>query len=438
MRLLIAFLLGTVLGVAPVAVAQEVNPEDEIIPQVTLAEALSAATNLDPQYVQALYEIGNAQWVKRAAFTSFIVPAVSLQTTATEFSTEIFNVGIGAPSSRIVDARVNFSLNLMGSGSKIYNYKAATAGYESATAGETQQRFRAALDTEADYYDALAQEELTRVARQAVERAEEQMGVTRARVLAGAAVHSDSLQQLLELTRTQVDLIRQEALLRVSRYQLGRRVGSDGPVAPAPLDTLPAPVLPISQQEAIAEARGSSPTAVVARADARAAEANYTSTWTSYLPQLNLFGQYSAFDESFFPSGTTRSAIGLSLDVPLWNDGQREIEMARAQTAREVAKVQRNDTERALGRDVVEAYQAYESARAATDLASRGVVVARENLRVQEQRYRAGATTIIQLVDAQVALTEAQAGLVQSRFTTRLALAGLEAILGRRLFEVPQ
>jgi outer membrane protein TolC len=82
---------------------------------------------------------------------------------------------------------------------------------------------------------------------------------------------------------------------------------------------------------------------------------------------------------------------------------------------------------------MAEAYLAYNTARASAELAANAVLVARENLRVQEERYRAGATTIIDLIVAQVDLTEAEVGLVQARFTTRLARAGVEAILGRRL-----
>jgi outer membrane protein TolC len=58
--------------------------------------------------------------------------------------------------------------------------------------------------------------------------------------------------------------------------------------------------------------------------------------------------------------------------------------------------------------------------------------VAQENLRVQDERYRAGATTILDLVTAQVSFTEAEAGLVQARYASRLAFAGVEALLGRR------
>jgi outer membrane protein TolC len=54
---------------------------------------------------------------------------------------------------------------------------------------------------------------------------------------------------------------------------------------------------------------------------------------------------------------------------------------------------------------------------------------------VQSARYREGATTILDLLEAQVALSEAEATLVQSRYATRLALARIEALLGRRLFD---
>ncbi len=83
----------------------------------------------------------------------------------------------------------------------------------------------------------------------------------------------------------------------------------------------------------------------------------------------------------------------------------------------------------------MQAYEAYETARAQGELARQAVLVSRENLRVQGQRYRAGATTILDLITAQVSLAESEADLVQARYATRLALAGLEAILGRRLFD---
>jgi outer membrane protein TolC len=54
---------------------------------------------------------------------------------------------------------------------------------------------------------------------------------------------------------------------------------------------------------------------------------------------------------------------------------------------------------------------------------------------VQSVRYREGATNILDLLEAQLALSEAEATLVQARYATHLALARIEALLGRRILE---
>jgi outer membrane protein len=412
-------------------------PAADSLPQVTLGEALLRAARLDPNYVAATRQVADAQWSRTAAITVFVVPALTAQITGTQNSNQAFNIGTGEPATQIVDARIQGRLNLFSGFGKINDLKRANAELESARAGQLQARYVTALFTEADFYDVLAQRELLRVAEERVERAAEQFGVARARVLTGAAVQSDSLQLLLELTEAQVNLLRQRALLKVARFQLGRRVGEPGPVDAALAEELATPDLPISQEAAIQEAIASSPSAVVARADERAADAAMKAAKGSYLPSIDLFGQISSFDESFPPSAVNRSSIGLALSFPIWNDAQRELTISRSTTVLEVTRAARGDIERALRRDVVEAYEGYDAARAAQALAERAVIVAAENLRVQQERYQAGATTILDLLAADGRMSDADAGLVQARYTTRLALTGLEAILGRRLFPIP-
>ncbi len=422
------------LQLAAVPMAQDAGIQTDSLPQITLEQALMLSANLDPDYVAATRQIADAAWSRRAAITAFIVPAVSTQLTATQYSEAFFNIGTGAPASTIVDARIDARLNLFAGLSKVYDLKRANAVVASANAGELEARFTAALRTESDYYEVIAQRELTRVATERVGRAREQLAIARARVVSGAAVQTDSLQLLLELTQAQVDLLRQEAQLKVARYQLARRVGAPGPVDAVQNADLGGEQLPLSEEEAISEAVSQSPQAVAARASERAAEALVKSARGEYLPWIDVFGQISATDERFFPSATSRSSVGLRVSLPVWNGAQREISLSRATSTRDVSRAIRADVELALRRDVVQAYEAYEAARAAAELAAQSVIVAQENLRVQQERYRAGATTIIDLITAQVSLSEADAGLVQARFATRLALSGLEAILGRRLF----
>ena len=416
-------------SVAQVAAAYENEPTITL----SLSEALNRAAGVDPNYVAALRRVGDAAWVRRSAWSAFLLPVINFGWSWSKYSTPQFNIGTGEETDQLTQMGFTGSYTLFNGGGLIFDMKAANAGVDGAEAGERQQRFLTALGTEADYYDALAQKELLRVASERVRRAEEQLAVARARVLAGAAVQTDSLQLLLELTRAQVDLLRQESVLIISQLQLGRRAGIPGRVGAAPLDTLPAPALPLTQAQAIEEAVTVSPIVEVARAEQRRTDAVFKSQRSSYLPTVSLFGSWAGFDDDIIPDATKRATFGVAVNFPIWDGALREIRVYRASTARQIAESARRYTELGVGRDMAEAYQAYNTARASAALAANAVVVAKENLRVQEERYRAGSTTILDLLTAQVAQTEAEAGLVQARFTTRLARAGVEAILGRRL-----
>jgi outer membrane protein len=297
-----------------------------------------------------------------------------------------------------------------------------------------QQRYLTALATEAAYYAVLSGRELLDVARDRVRRAEEQLVVARARVVSGAAVQTDSLQLLLELDRARIDLLHEESGLRVARLQLGRRVGTPHGVDAVALDTARARDLPLSLADAVALALEQGPEFRVARANERSAEASLHSRRSAYFPQAVLSASTVGFGDKYLTRGLSRSSLTFTLSFPIWDNAQRELAYVRARNARDVAVASREDLERSAEADVTEAYEAYETARATADYAAQGLVVAQENYRVQQARYRAGASTILDLLDAQSGLTEAEAELVQARYAARLALAGLEAMLGRRLF----
>lgn len=402
-------------------------------PIVTLAEALRRATRLDPDYVRSLGQLDNAEWGRRAARLAFILPAISAELDLTKYSAEFFNLGTGQPQSSAVTGSLTASYELFRL-RKFTDLSATRAGLESAEASELEQRFRTAFLVESDYYGVLASQALDRVAAERLRRAEEQLTVGRARVVSGAAVQTDSLQLVLEVTRARIDRLRAEAALRVARLQLGRRIGESGPVAAADPGAVPPAELPVTLPDAVTEALAQGPQYRVARANEREAEALLRGRRGEYLPSLVVSGANQTFDSKFFPTARNISSVTLSVILPVWNLGQREIAVTQARVNRDVSRAIRADLERGALRDVTDAYEAYSTARATVDLSDLALAAAAENFRVQGARYRSGATTILELLDAQISLTQAEADVVQSSYSTRLALAGLEVILGRRLF----
>jgi outer membrane protein TolC len=61
------------------------------------------------------------------------------------------------------------------------------------------------------------------------------------------------------------------------------------------------------------------------------------------------------------------------------------------------------------------------------------VVQAQENLAIAEGRYAAGVGNIIELTDAQVSLTSAQANNIQALSTFKTAVAQLEKAINQSL-----
>ena len=404
------------------------------IPVVSLADALRLATNLDPNYVAALGQVKNSEWGRRAAISAFVLPALTIQGVYQKSNLRLFNVGTGGVSRTFVSASVIANYQLFAGGRRFADLSFANASLEGAKAGQAEARFASAIVTEAAYYDVLATAALVEVARERLNRAEQQFAIARARVLSGAAVQSDSLQLYTERTRAKVDLLIERSRLRVARLNLGSLVGVTYAVDAKPLAIERAPDLPVTLEEAVQEALQSGPQWRVARADERAAGAAYKAQLSNYLPQIGLQATTSAFDEVVFPTAVRRSTISIGVSFAIWDGGRREIAVTQARVNRDVASAIRADLERSARRDVAFAFEAYVTSRAAEDLARDALVAAEENYRVQSARYQGGATDILNLLEAQFTLSQAQAGIVTARQTTLLALAGLEAILGRRLF----
>src|SRR5947208_14640975 len=254
-------------------------------PTVTLSEALRRATGLDPNYVAAVGQVDNAVWARRSAFAVFVLPSVSLSSDIARPNPQSVNFVTFQPVRTQVTAQLTARYDLFTGGQKLAELSHSGAALEGAHAGELVARFAAALLTEFDYYAVLASQELERVARERVRRAEEQLAVARARVVSGAAVQTDSLQLRLELTQARVGQLQQESALRIARLELGRRVGAVGPVDAAPLDTAPAPDLPITLGDAISHAATEGPQYSVARANERAAGAAFRARLGAFLPR---------------------------------------------------------------------------------------------------------------------------------------------------------
>lgn len=402
-------------------------------PVIGRDEARRRSVSVAPDAVTARADVDKAVWERRSALGRLVTPDVTARGNYQRFSEPFFNIGTFSLSPTSATAALEANLVVLGAG-RLYAYRSSRATLASAEASETAARFHAELETDRAYFAVIAERELARVASDRLKRAEQQLAIARVRVQAGESIASDSLQLLLEVNRARLALLKSDSALAGARLGLGRRVGLRQPVDALPADTMVPPPLPMTEMQAVAEYLERGPGLTAARASERRADALLDVERERYLPEVSIGASRTAFDTRFFPSGKMVSVVGVNVSLPIWNGGVRELAVARARADHTVARATRADQERGAGETVSRTYHGYTTARASIDLALVGVAAASENFRVQQARYREGATTILDLVEAQLALSDAESALVRARYATQLALAQIESLLGRRIF----
>ena len=170
-----------------------------------------------------------------------------------------------------------------------------------------------------------------------------------------------------------------------------------------------------------------------AAADVRLAKANGYPDPTigvSWLHTGNEIGGPSWF-EPFFPKGTTSNSMGLgvSFPIPLFNRNQGEI--ARAESERRRADFLAQDRRNQVLREVETTWTALQSSRDRVRLyESTYLPQAKESRDIAEFAFQKGATSILDLLDAERTYRSTQLEYRRQLASYRTNLAQLEAAVG--------
>jgi outer membrane protein len=418
-------------GAASLA-AQQPDSTTAAIPQVTLAEAIRRALDVQPAMVQAEGATRNAYAARRSAYGTFL-PTVTVGGSASLNSQSRVDLNGGSiPPVWNYGSNLAASVDLFTGLRRVWNLRAASAEVGAAEAGGVTQRYQVTLLTSQAFYNAIATDELVRVAEAQVKRAESQLDASVRKLNAGSATRSDSLRAAVDFGNARIALLQAQANLANAQATLGRQVGVDQPVRAIPDSQLP----PLPDTAAMRSAAlESAPSVRQADAQARAARATVLVNRTQYIPSLRVSYGMNRRDTLFANTlvGNPTHSWQFSLSWTVFNGFTREQSQVAASVQRDIAEAQAADTRRAVNAQLTQQIAALETAFAQVEIAAVNVDAATEDLRVQQERYNVGAGTFLDLLTSQANLTQIQTNLVQARFNYLIARAQLEALLGRSL-----
>lgn len=415
--------------------------QDSLHP-IAIDEAVSLAQRNAPAAVQARGQLRTTASAIRSAYGAFI-PSLSVSMNQTQQSGQRFDalrnqvVSVTQPWS--YSTGVSTGLELFDGGRRFADLRARRADESAAEANEVSQRFNIALQVKREYANILAARESEAAARAQLQQAEAQFRAAVARVHAGAATMSDSLRSLIQVGDARLALLTAQNNLRVASAALTRLVGTPFMVTAIPADTADVLVTDVDSV-ALQQLALEGPAVRQAERQLNAAHAAERSARSTYMPVIRMNYSYNGqgTDPYGFGSDTSKrflygSNLSFTLSFPLFNNFSREDQIVRARVAQDNAQALLRDARLGAQQNLVQQIGALRTAEERIRIQQASVLAAQEDLRVQQQRYGLGASTLLDLLTSQSQLNQARAALIQARQDYRIARAQIEAIIGRDL-----
>ena len=435
---------------APLAGAQVLKPglqpgltrAPDSARKISLDDAIAMAQQNSPQAIQA----EGTERTSRAARVSAIgaiLPSATLSAGhvvqlgggATRLNSNGEQVTVAqAPTN---NTGLSLNMTIFDGGQRLYDLRTAKSEIAAAEANSIAVKYNVALSVKQQYYAVLAAIESEDAAQLQMAQAAEQFKTSVAKVRAGVATRSDSLRGVVQVGNAQLALITAETNREAADAALTRIVGSPVPVTADPSsihENMSA--LPDSAQLAALAKVG--PAVQQAQANLDASKTAVKASKATYLPSLSAsYSRSGSGTDPRFGFGndpfTYSGRLAFSLSYPIFNNFQREEQVVRAKVSEINAQASLRDTQLGQVQLLTQNIGALRGASQRVAVQAASVAAAEEDVRVQQQRYNIGASTLLDLITSQAALATAEQALIQARFDYRIARAQLEALIGRDL-----
>jgi outer membrane protein len=409
---------------------------------ITLPDALTRAQKNEPQYRAAL-----AQY--RVAHENRVQGRAALLPNVNYASSFLYTEGNGTASGRfIANNGVHEYLNQANvhqqlSWQVVAEYRRAEALESLAKAqSEIATRGLAVVVTQAYYGTVVAQRKYS-IAQRAATEAQSFFEISQKLEKGGEVAHADTIKAQLQMQQQQRAL--QDAQLEMERSRMDLAIlifpnFNENFNTVDDLENLGA--LP-SYSEAETLAGNANPQLRAALASLKAANQEVAVAWNNFFPSLSFDYFYGIDANQFAVNGRETSTASIrpvrnlgysavaTLDIPIWNWGASRSKVKAAGIDREQAKVELSFAQRRMAADLRDFYNQAQTSRSEVDSLRGSAELAAESLRLTTLRYQAGEATVLEVVDAQNTLTQAQNALGDGQVRYRVAVANLQTLTGK-------
>jgi len=400
---------------------------------VTLAHCIQIALEQNPR-TRSTWQAARAEAARVGEERAAYLPSVDIDAQAAHGKSVSLDSEIERERRDTYAVGLDVSYLLLDGGARRARVQRAEAGLLAADFRHNTTLQEVALAIEESYYERLGANWLLKLADETVTRTQYQLELARARHKAGMVTRADVLRA--ETQRAEAELLRVQTRngMNIAQGRLARNMGlpvnTAFELAEAPVEVQRAELPRIEQL--LDEAARHRPEIKAALAAIEQRRAELAGARAASWPTLSATGSAGRRDTELPPERDEWS-VGLSLGYALFDGFERSYRRRRAQAELASAMAEHADLLRGIELEVWTAYWRLTEAGEAMEAAAALTASASESARLAEGEYKSGVTSIVGLIDAQTAQTEAERRLVQSRLDWYTAKTRFERAVGRSL-----
>ncbi len=281
------------------------------------------------------------------------------------------------------------------------------------SSNQVQQQIR--FEVLRSYYAGLLAQAKKEVAAEAIKMAEADVKRSRDRVDAGVAVTSDLLSAEVQLAEFRQQQIQAEGEIITAAASLNTALGLPINTPQRIIGALIDKQFDLAEQEELIRlALQSRPEYSRAGLTLREREQQTFGTRGEMLPRVDVFTSVGVSARSLL-TGSTDYVVGASVSFNLFDAG-RKARLSQAQAAETIATLEQEHLANQIRLEVVRARQQFITARERLAVMQRVISQATEALRIVQDRYHEGLTTITEVLRAETALTQARTNVLAARY----------------------
>lgn len=308
--------------------------------------------------------------------------------------------------------------------------KQAKAGYLISEQG-VQRAYNEMRNTVTNgYFDMLQADNLQKLGRESVDRLADHLKNVEAQYEVGVVAKVDVLRSQVELANAKQSLIKAENAYQIAEANLNKIVGLpmdtqlklDNILVYTPYDN--------DLQYCLDYAAKHRPELEQAKQQVEAAKGALRVAISGHMPQVNASASQSWSDNNWPGDENGNWVVGVSVNMNIFDSGVTVSKIHGAEADLAKAHESYRDTVDLVNLDVRSNYLNLREAEKRIDTTKLAVSQAEEDYRIAQLRYMNGVGTNTDVLDAQVALTDAKTNYLQAMYDYNTCKTNLETAIG--------